>query len=286
MFAAFVALVGSNSKIEAADATVATMSTVKDYSVVEKNGAVLSSANDVYYSSEAGSRASFTVTLGTSTDLVFTRAYYYNRTNQLVNLVDSSTGNQSSVEFEYVIYTNKAEVELTVYYTTTTNSKEQSISLMFSRDITAPVVADFTLNDAGSISYNNYYKMVALSTTATESGVIQSGIDSVKYYVVADGVKQAEKALDNYDLNALNFEIRDVKASVAKICAVVTDKVGLSTEKCSEEFNLDNDGPEITLTPDTKASEVLKTHSVKVQVSDEKANVKTIGYTWVRYDAV
>ena len=113
----------------AADATVATMSTVKDYSVVEKNGAVLSSANDVYYSSEAGSRASFTVTLGTSTDLVFTRAYYYNRTNQLVNLVDSSTGNQSSVEFEYVIYTNKAEVELTVYYTTTTNSKEQSIEL-------------------------------------------------------------------------------------------------------------------------------------------------------------
>ena len=286
MFAAFVVLVGNNSKIMAAEETVTTMSAVKDYSVVEKNGAVLSSKNDVYYSSEAGSRAAFTVTLGTSTDLVFTRAYYYSRTNQLVSLVDSSTGNQSSVEFEYVIYTNKAEVELTVYYTTTTNSKEQSISLMFSRDKTAPVVADLTLNEAGSISYNNYYKKVALTTTAAESGIIQSGINSVKYYVVANGEKQAEKTLDIYDLNALNFELENTTAESAKLCVVVTDKVGLAGEKCSEEFSLDNSGPEITLTPDAKATEVLKTHSVKVSVSDTKSNVKTIGYTWVRYDAV
>ena len=283
MFAAFFALVGSN-QISAADDTVTTLSAVtEDYSRVEKNGAVLSSADDVYYSSLVGTRASFTVKLETTTGLVFTNAYYYSRTNQLVRIIDS---NQSSAEFEYVLYTNRAEVELTVYYTTTTNSKEQYISLMFSRDNTAPVVADFTLNEAGSVSYNNYYKKVALTTTATESGIIQSGISGVKYYVVADGVKQDEKVMDTYDINALNFELEDSKAETAKLCVIVSDKVGLAGEKCSEEFSLDNEGPEITLTPDAKATEILKTHSVKVSVSDVKANVKSIGYTWVRYDAI
>lgn len=286
MFAAFFAMVGSNNVYAADDTTTPLAVVAEDYSVVEKNGAVLSSANDVYYSSLVGARASFKVKLSTNSGLVFTNAYYYSRTNQLIKLVDSTTGNQSEVEFDYVLYTNRAEVELTVYYTTTTNSKEQYISLMFSRDNTVPVVADLTINEAGSISYNNYFKKVALTTTATESGVIQSGISGVKYYVVADGVEQDAIVLDTYDVNALNFELEDNKAETAKLCVVVTDKVGLAGEKCSEEFNLDNEGPEIALEPDAKATEVLKTHSVKVSVSDVKANVKSIGYTWVRFDAI
>lgn len=299
MFAALMALVVGTGKISATDAesgeqpgnsVVETpeenVSTNSEYSVVEKNGVVLSSDNDVFYSSAMGTRATFTVRLGTSTDIEFTNVYYYSRTNQLIRVVDSANEPTSSAEFEYTLYTSKSETELTVYYTTTTSTRAKSISLLFVKDTNAPVVSSFTIDASSSVSYGEFYKSVSLSTTAQETGIVQSGISSVKYYTVDDGVKGTEVILDTFDINNLKFDLAPVSANNSKLCAVVTDKVGLSSETCSDLYHFDNVGPEVVLTPDEAADEVLSSHSVYVSVNDAQTSVKSIGFAWVKFDAV
>ena len=295
MFAALMALTLGTSKIGATgtgndsqQGSVVAPEENKNskYSVVEKNGVVLSSDEDVFYSSAMGTRAKYTVRLGTTTNVVFTNVYYYSRTNQLVRVVDPEGAPTSSAEFEYTLYTSKSETELTVYYTTTESTRAKSISLLFMKDTTAPVVQDLKIDEVASVKYGEFYKSVKLVTSAAEAGIVQSGIESVKYYSVDDGVKSNEVEVNDFDPTNLQFDLAPAAAGNSKLCVVVTDKVGLTGEACSELYNFDNAGPQITLTPDATADEVLASHSVYVSVNDVQTSVKSISFAWVKFDSV
>ena len=256
------------------------------YSTVEKNGVIVSSDNDVFYTSLNGKLTeTFKVRIGSvdSSNILFTNVYYYSQTNQFKSIVRSTTG-EASAEFDLVLYTNKAEYDLKLYYTTTTATDEQFITLTFFRDNNTPSISAFTLNEEKSVSYNNYYKEVTLDTVVSESGIVNSGIATVDHYLVVNGVK-GEVTTESFKTNEMSFTFSDETADNIKLCVVATTKVGNSVELCSELYTFDNVGPVITLTADEKAEEVLKTHTVKVVVTDEKTSVKSVGYKWLKQDS-
>ena len=118
---------------------------------------------------------------------------------------------------------------------------------------------------------NNWNKAVTLTNTVTDNDKIKTFL----YCVTTDETCTPTKEATLSDDNTFNY-VFDGSSSEQKLCFKATDRVGNSTEQCSDSYLVDNVDPtvnSVTVTPDDD------TMTVEVNASDKDSGLNTYYYS-------